>query len=90
MAQDYLQLFRDSAETHYASGVTPLMSLAALNEGVRFIAVPIEGSESENTGDQFLIQRTKRIKAAASVQDPAANKAGDNLVARLNKAVRLT
>lgn len=89
MAQDYLKLYLDSSETHYASGVTPLMSLAQLNEGVKFIAVPIEGSETENGGDQFIVQRTKRIKAEASVQD-ATKGMGDNVLARLNKAKRLT
>lgn len=88
MAMDYLQLFLDSAETHYASGITPLMSLSALNEGVKFIAVPIEGSETENSGAQFIIQRTKRIKAEASAQVNSKG-AGANLVARLDKAKRL-
>lgn len=88
MAQDYLEIFLDSAETHYASGVTPLMSLSALNKGVKFIAVPIEGSESLNSNAQFIVQRTKRIKAEATAQD-ATKGAGDNLVARLNKAKRL-
>lgn len=89
MAQDYLKLFKDSAETHYASGVAPLLSLAQLNTGVKFTAFPIEGSETENSGAQIAVQRTKRIKAEASVQD-ATKGAGENLVARLNKAKRLT
>lgn len=88
MAQDYLQLFRDSAESHYNTGSSPLMALSSMNEGVRFTAVPIEGSETVNDQPQFLVQRTKRIKSEATAQDASVG-AGTNFVNRVNKAKRL-
>lgn len=88
MAQDYLELFTDSAESHYNSGSSPLMALSSMNQGVKFTAVPIEGSETLNDQPQILVQRTMRIKAEATAQDAAVG-AGTNFVNRVNKAKRL-
>lgn len=85
MAQKYLELFRDSAETQYATGTLPLMGLAALNEGVRFAKLAAQGFDTGNTAEQFAIQRMKRLKAATSL-GTASKGAGDSLTARLNAA----
>ncbi len=88
MAKKYLELFRDSAETQYASGIFPLLSLAALNEGVRFDKVTPSQTRTGNTGKaQYAIQRLKRLKAGDA---PAqTGKAGDDLLALYNTSQKV-
>ena len=80
MAQTYLETFVTSAETAYATGITPLMGLAALNEGVRF--TPLQKSKYSTGNGKYAIQRAKRLKA----KDLAAGtgKFGDDATSRLN------
>ncbi len=86
MAKKYLNLFRDSAETAYATGQLPLMGLAALNKGVKFNAVTPAAGDTSNT-IQYVIQRMKRAKAGAA---PAkTGKAATDAVALLDTAQKV-
>ncbi len=60
----YLNLFRDSSETQYATGMLPLMGLATLNKGVKLSPTTPAAGDTSNTL-QFVIQRMKRAKAGA-------------------------
>lgn len=86
MAKSYFTLFSQSAETQYASGALPLMSLARQNQGVRFLVAPAQG-DTANTGNQVVVQRTKRVKA---VDAPAhTGKAGTDAIALLDTAQKI-
>ncbi len=89
MAQKYLEIYLDSAETQYDTGLLPVLSLAKQNGAVSF--VPIKGSQTRvgNAGDpQYAIQRMKRVKGGDA---PAqTGKAGDDLVAMYNQAQRVS
>lgn len=84
--KSYFTLFSASAETQYASGALPLMSLARQNVGVRFLTAPAQG-DTANTGNQVVVQRTKRVKA---VDAPAhTGKAGTDAIALLDTAQKI-
>ena len=85
MAKTYIQTFAASAETAYATGITPLMGLATLNKSVRF--TPLQKSKYTTDNGKYTIQRLKRIKATDL---PAATgKAGDDHIARLNASKKI-
>ena len=85
MAKTYIEVFAKSAETAYASGISPLMALATLNKSVKF--APVQKSKYSGNQGQYIIQRVKRIKATDL---PAATgKAGDDHIARLNAATKI-
>ncbi len=86
---EYLKIFKDSAETQYASGVTPLMAFAALNEAIEFSPITPSQTRTGNAGNaQYAIQRMKRVKAKDA---PAANAsgAGSTLVDLYNTAQKV-
>ena len=91
MAKQYSEVFFDSLETLYSSNQFPLQTLSntALRSGrVRLGNFAIQGSDTDNTGNQIIIQRLKRPKASNSAQDITKGGA-DNFIARVNAAKRL-
>ena len=95
MAKVYKKVFKDSAETQYASGIAPLLSLAKLNKGVKFSKIQqsngVAGSISE-----YAIQRMLRIKARDSGLNKAADEAsadagsfGTDFVAELDAMTKI-
>lgn len=90
MAQTYKQIFKDSLETQYASGIAPLISLSQINQSIVMTPVAIEGHGTANTTDQVVIQRFKRLKAADSKLTDGPNKTGTDYIARLDTAQRVS
>lgn len=96
MSKKYLEVFTDSAETQYASGVTPVLSVAALNTGVSFSPVMQSNGDATVKNSIYAIQRMKRIKAVdspmnsiATAESSQGSKFGDDLVAGLNALTKV-
>ncbi len=90
MAKTYAEIFLDSAETQYASGLYPLLAIASQNDGVKFSPIT-QSNGFGGTVNTYAIQRMKRIKATDSpmnslaTAEPSAGSAfGTDLVAGLN------
>ena len=88
MAKEYIKYFEGSMETQYANKVLPITALGIMNDAVQFIQLPIPGSETGNSNDQYSIQRVKRLKAKDTVQDVTKG-AGTNFTKRLDQAVKV-
>lgn len=90
MAKTFLNVFRDSAETLYATGRNPIITNAMNNKGVNFLATPIQGSNGQltaNTVKTVQIQRLKRIKAKDLVA--STGKHATDSIAMLDQASKL-